>query len=46
MALFLGIREYKTVGRAVQRFAATLSHDQAKRRLVKEYLDELSLVET
>jgi hypothetical protein len=42
----LGIEEYKTVGKAVQRFTAALSEDEAKRRLVKECLHELSLVET
>ena len=42
----LGIKEYKTVGRAVQRFAAALSHDRIKRQMVKECLAEMSLVET
>jgi hypothetical protein len=42
----LGIQEYKTVGRAVQRFAAVLSRDREKRKLVKECLNELSFVET
>jgi len=42
----LGISEYKTVGRAVQRFAAALPRDKAKRRLVKECLNEMSHVET
>ncbi len=42
----LGIKEYKTVGRAVQRFASALSSDRVKRRMIKECLDELSLVET
>ena len=46
IGLALGIKEYKTVGRAVQRFAAAISRDQAKRRLAKECLNELSLVET
>ena len=42
----LGIKEYKTAGKAVQRFAAALSGDKVKRRLVKECLHEMSLVET
>ena len=42
----LGIQEYKTVGKAVQRFAAVLSSDREKRKLVKECLNELSFVET
>ena len=42
----LGIKEYKTVGKAVQRFATALSRDVEKRRLVKECKNELSLVET
>jgi len=46
IGLALGIKEYKTVGRAVQRFAAALSHDRVKRRMVKECLDEMSFVET
>jgi REP element-mobilizing transposase RayT len=41
----LGIGEYKTVGKAVQRFTAAISEDGAKRRLAKECLHELSLVE-
>jgi REP element-mobilizing transposase RayT len=41
----LGIQEYKTVGKAVQRFAAALPRDRAKQRLVKECLKELALVE-
>jgi putative transposase len=46
IGMALGIKEYKTVGRAVQRFAADMSRDRAKRRLVKECLVEMSLVET
>ena len=42
----LGIGEYKTVGKAVQRFDASLARDAAKRKLVKECLNQLSLVET
>ena len=42
----LGIREYKTVGRAVQRFESSLAQERARRRMVKECLDELSQVET
>ncbi len=42
----LGIKEYKTVGKAVQRFAAAIPADHAKRKLVKECLHEMSLVET
>ena len=42
----LGISEYKTVGKAVQRFALALSRNKAKQRLAKECLNELSLVET
>jgi putative transposase len=42
----LGIVDYKTVGKAVQRFEASLPKDLAKRRMVKECLNELSLVET
>lgn len=42
----LGIAEYKTVGKAVQRFTIALSRDGAKRQLTKECLNELSLVET
>jgi chromosomal replication initiation ATPase DnaA len=42
----LGIREYKTVSRAVQRFEASLPGDRSKRRMVKECLYELSQVET
>jgi hypothetical protein len=42
----LGIKEYKTVGKAVQRFTAALSGDKGKRRLVKACLHEMSLVET
>ena len=42
----LGIKEYKTVGKAVQRFAAAMSGDRVRRRLVKECLTEMSLVET
>ena len=46
IGLALGIKEYKTVGRAVQRFASALSRDRVKRRMVKECLDEMSFVET
>lgn len=46
IGMALGIGEYKTVGKAVQRFAITLSQDKAKQRLVKECLIEMSLVET
>jgi hypothetical protein len=42
----LGINEYKTVGKAVQRFAAALPRDRAKRKLVEDCLNEMSLVET
>ena len=42
----LGIPEYKTVGKAVQRFALALPRDNAKQRLVKERMHGLSLVET
>ena len=42
----LGIMEYKTVGKAVQRFAAAIPADNAKRQLVKKCLREMSLVET
>ena len=42
----LGIEEYKTVGKAVQRFAVALPSDKAKRRMVKACMNELSLVET
>ena len=42
----LGIEEYKTVGKAVQRFRAALATDVAKRRMVKECLADMSLVET
>ena len=42
----LGIGEYKTVGKAVERFTVALHEDSAKRRLTKECLRELSLVET
>jgi len=41
----LGISEYKTVGKAVQRFAAALPRDRAKRQLVEECLNEMSLVD-
>ena len=42
----LGIGEYKTVGKAAQRFTAALSADREKLRLAKECLIDLSLVET
>ena len=42
----LGIPEYKTAGKAVQRFTLALPRDKAKQRLAKECLIELSLVET
>jgi REP element-mobilizing transposase RayT len=42
----LGVREYKTVGKAVQRFEASLATDRERQRMVKDCLDELSLVET
>lgn len=42
----LGIAEYKTVGKAVQRFEASLANDAAKRRSVGDCLLDLSLVET
>ena len=42
----LGIAEYKTVGKAVERFTSALAADGAKRRLAKKCLDKLSLVET
>jgi REP element-mobilizing transposase RayT len=42
----LGIGEYKTVGKAVQRFQKALAVDVAKRRMVKECLADMSLVET
>jgi len=46
IGMALGIKEYKTVGRAVQRFAADMSRDRAKRRTVKECLVEMSLVDS
>ena len=42
----LGIGEYKTVGKAVERFTVALARDGAKRRLAQACLRELSLVET
>ena len=42
----LGMKEYKTVAKAIQRFASALSRDATKRRLVKECLNDMSNVET
>jgi len=42
----LGIEEYRTVGKAAQRFAVALPRDKAKQQLVKACMNELSLVET
>ena len=42
----LGIREYKTVGKAIQRFAKELPQDREKRQMVKFCLNHLSIVET
>jgi chromosomal replication initiation ATPase DnaA len=42
----LGGLECKTVGKAVQRFEASLVHDQPKRKVANECLSKLSLVET
>ena len=42
----LGEPHYKTVGKAVQRFEASLAHDLTRREVTQECLDELSLVET
>ena len=42
----LGRVEYKTVGKAVQRFEGSLLSDRARRRFVQQCLDELSLVKT
>ena len=42
----LGGIEYKTVGKAAQRFAASLATDRARARMVKECLHGLSFVET
>lgn len=42
----LGIREYKTVSRAVQRFESSLPSQRVKRQMVKECINELSQVET
>ncbi len=42
----LGGLEYKTVGKAVQRFEASLSDDRQKRRAASSSLRKLSLVET
>ena len=42
----LGEKQYKTVGKAVQRFEASLAHDRARRQLTAECLRELSFVET
>jgi len=42
----LGIAEYKTVGKAVQRFGLSLHNDAMKRKMLRECLAELSLVET
>ncbi len=41
----LGIREYKTVSRAVQRFESSLPSQRVKRQMVKECINELSQVE-
>ena len=42
----LGGLEYKTVGKAVQRFEASLARDATRRRLAAKCLTALSLVET
>ena len=42
----LGLKEYKTVGKAVERFEARLAADRNRRRVVKTLLNELSNVET
>ena len=42
----LGMPEYKAVGKAVQRFEKSLATDALRRRLVKECMNDLSLVET
>jgi putative transposase len=42
----LGGLDYKTTGKAVQRFESSLANDAAKRKMVKECLNELSFVET
>lgn len=42
----LGMSDYKTVSKAVQRFEATMNADRERQRLVQSCLDELSNVET
>lgn len=42
----LGMEEYKTVGKAVQRFQTSLVKDSRRRRIVKACLAKMSLVET
>jgi hypothetical protein len=42
----LGSLKYKTVGKAVQRFEASLSDDWQKRRAAGSSLRKLSIVET
>jgi hypothetical protein len=45
MGTELGMKEYKTVAKAIQRFASALSRDATKRRLAKECLNEMSNVD-
>jgi hypothetical protein len=42
----LGLPEYKTVGKAVQRFEASLRRDRERRRVASRCLRQLSIVET
>jgi REP element-mobilizing transposase RayT len=42
----LGGMEYKAVGKAAQRFEASLPRDRTRKKMVEECLAELSLVET
>jgi hypothetical protein len=42
----LGIEQYKTVGKAVQRFERSLAAEASKRRAARDCLEQLSLVET
>ena len=41
----LGMKEYKTVAKAIQRFASAMPRDATKRRLVRECLNEMANVE-
>ncbi len=41
----LGGLEYKTTGKAVQRFEASLANNGKRRKLARSLLDQLSLVE-